>query len=110
MHGVRDLLAVVFVLIVVISTSQPMLEGVQNEPSGSHMVMHAMGAMPGTCHKCINKSLCCVVCAGTPAILAVAGRDITISAKANVAIFREPQSKNTALRPSVPPPKLGDLT
>jgi hypothetical protein len=114
MQSVRIFLRLVLALLVV-STSQSMLslESVQNEPHASNMVMHAMGthpAMPGPCHKCIKKAPCCGVGAGTPAILPVRSRVIRVITKLDVALFTEPQFKNLTLSPSLPPPKLGDLT
>jgi hypothetical protein len=114
MRSVRALLSVVLALTLAVSTSHVLsLERVTTEPHASHMVIHVMGAhsaMPGTCHKCIKKAPCCAVCAGTPAILPVTSRVIRVSTKPDVALFTEPQFKNSTLRPSLPPPKLGDLT
>ena len=115
MQNVRAILSAAFALSLVISTSQSMLslESVQNEPHASDKAMHAMGthsAMPGMCHKCVNKAPCCAVCARTSAILPVTSHVMRVSTKPDVALFTEPQFKGSTVGPSPPPPKLGDLT
>ena len=115
MQSIRALLSVVLALSLVVSTSQSALsmESMRNEAHASDMVMHTMGshsAMPGTCHKCIQKVPCCAVCVGPPAILPVASEVTRVSTKPNVALFTERQFKNSTVRPSTPPPKLGDRT
>jgi hypothetical protein len=115
MQSVRALFSVVLALTLVVGTSQSSVlssESMQGELPGSHMVMHVMGAhstMPGTCHKCINKAPCCVVCVGTQAILP-ASKVIRVTTKQVVVLFTEPEFKSCISRPSPPPPKLGDLT
>ena len=115
MQSIRALLSVVLALALAVSTSQSVLsmESGGSQPYGSAMVMHDMGthsAMPGTCHKCVHKAPCCVVCVGTQAILAIASSVGRVSPKQVVVFLTKPQFKNSTIRPNPPPPKLGDLT
>jgi hypothetical protein len=115
MHPIRALLSVVLALTLVIGTSHAVLssENMQNELPGCHMAMHVTGtqsATPSTCHKCVGKAPCCAVCASGSAVLPMADHAMRFSTKPDVAFFTEPQFKHSAMRPSPPPPKLGDLT
>jgi hypothetical protein len=114
MHPVRALLSVVLALTLVIGTSHSVLSSeVQNELPGCHMAMHVTGtqsATPSTCHKCVGTAPCCAVCASGSAVLPMADHAMRLSTKPDVAFFTEPQFKHSAMRPSPPPPKLGDLT
>jgi hypothetical protein len=115
MQNVRAVFSVVLTLMLVVGTSRSMLspESMQNELPGSYMVMHVTGAhsaMPGKCHRCVGKALCCAVCHGSSAVLPVTSKVMRVSTRPRTAPFRGPQFKSPTISPSPPPPKLGDLT